>query len=51
MSDYVYMRPPFGEGEVQKIEATPEALVPLLVSGWSQCDPPAHPEEVTDVHD
>ncbi len=52
MSDYVHMRPPFGEGEIQKVEATPDILVPLLVKGWSQCESPADPEEVTnDVHD
>jgi hypothetical protein len=52
MTDYVYMRPPFGEGEIRKVEAKPEVLTPLMVAGWSQCDPPEPGEEVkTDVHD
>lgn len=48
----VWLRPPFGVGEPKEVEATPEVLVPLLVSGWAQCESPADPEEVTtDVHD
>ena len=52
MTDFVYMRPPWGEGEIRKVEAKPEILTPLMVAGWSQCTPPANDEEVTtDVHD
>ena len=39
MADRVWMRAP-GGGEPKEVEATPEILVPLLVRGWSQCDPP-----------
>ena len=42
----VWMTPPFGEGEPKEVEATPEALVPLMTSGWAQCDPPADTKEV-----
>ena len=52
MPDKVWMRPPFGVGDPKKVEATSEVLTPLMVSGWSQCGPPATNEEVkTDVHD
>ena len=52
MPDRVWMKPPFGMGDPKEVEATPELLTPLMVAGWSQCDPPAHIEEVkTDVHD
>ena len=52
MTEFVYMRPPWGDGEIRKVEARPEILTPLMVAGWSPCDPPAHNEEVkTDVHD
>ena len=48
----VWLRPPFGVGEPQEFEATPEVLTPILVAGWSQCAPPPKQEEVTtDVHD
>lgn len=47
MTDYVYMRPPWGEGEVRKVEAKPEILTPLMVAGFSQCAPPAEDDEVT----
>ena len=46
----VWMTPPFGEGKPKEVEAKPEVLVPLMVAGWSQCDPPhstASNEEVT----
>ncbi len=46
--DTVWMKPPFGAGEPKKVEATPENLGPLMVSGWSQCDPPAKDQEVTE---
>ena len=47
-----WLTPPFGQGEPKEVEATPEVLTPLLITGWSQCDPPATVEEVTtNVHD
>ena len=53
MPDKVWMKPPFGVGDPKEVEATPAVLTPMMVAGWSQCDPPAHIiEEVkTDVHD
>ena len=51
MTEFVYMRPPWGDGEIRKVEAKPEILTPLMVAGWSQCDSPAPDEEVTHVHD
>ena len=47
MNEFVYMRPPWGEGEIQKVEAKPEKIGPLMVAGWSQCEPPANNQEVT----
>jgi hypothetical protein len=44
----VWLRPPYGQGEPQEVEAKPEILVPLLLKGWSQCAPPEHAEEVTE---
>jgi hypothetical protein len=50
--DKVWLKPPFGAGEPKEIDATPDVLVPLMVAGWSQCEPPATNEEVmADVHD
>ena len=55
--DKVWMMPPFGEGEPKEVDATPEVLVPLMNTGWTQCDPPAAPatrstqEVKTHVHD
>jgi len=43
----VWLRPPVGQGEPKEIEATPENLVPVMVAGWTQCDPPTTREEVT----
>ena len=52
MTEFVYMRAPWGGAEVQKVEAKPEVLTPLMISGWALCEPPANAEEVTtDVHD
>jgi len=34
------VRPPDG-GPPKKVPADPEELVPLMVAGWSQCEPPA----------
>jgi hypothetical protein len=36
----VWMRPPDG-GPPKEVPADPEELVPLMVAGWSQCEPPA----------
>jgi len=36
----VWMVPPWGRGEPQEVEATPERLVPLMVQGYTQCEPP-----------
>jgi hypothetical protein len=49
----VWLGPPWGCGDPKEVEATPEVLTPLLVAGWSQCDPPATSEKevTTDVHD
>ena len=49
----VWMMPPFGEGEPKEVEATPDVLTPLMVAGWTQCDPPqqATQEVTTNVHD
>jgi len=48
----VYMKPPFGLGEPKEVDATPESLVPLMLAGWTQCEPPKRIEEVTkNVHD
>ena len=41
MSEFVFMRPPWGEGEIQKVEAKPDVIGPMMVAGWSQCEPPA----------
>ena len=53
MPDKVWMKPPFGVGELKEVEATPEVLTPYMVTGWSQCDPPAAASEevTTNVHD
>lgn len=37
--DRVWMAPP-GGGEPQEIEAKPEILVPLMITGWAQCAQP-----------
>ena len=50
MSDErVWLRPPHGQGEPKQVEAKPELLVPLMIAGWSQCDPPE--AEVKNVDD
>ena len=52
MTEFVYMRAPWGGTVVRRVEAKPELIALLMVAGWSQCDPPANNEEVTtDVHD
>jgi hypothetical protein len=45
--DRIWMMPPFGEGEPKEVEATQAVLTPLMVAGWSQCEPPATNKEVT----
>ena len=48
----IWLRPPFGAGEPKEFEAKPELLVPAMVAGWTQCEPPANNQEVKeDVHD
>lgn len=47
MNDFVYMRPPWGDGEIQKVEAKPEVIVSRMVAGWSQCEPPVSNQEAT----
>ena len=47
MSEFVYMCPPWGVGKIQKVEANPDLIGPMMVAGWSQCEPPATTEEVT----
>ncbi len=47
-STYVWLRPPFGAGEPKEVEAKPEILIPLMVAGWSQCEPSANKQEVTE---
>lgn len=46
MTESVWLRPPYGQGEPKQVEAKPELLVPLMVAGWSQCTPPNPKEEV-----
>jgi len=43
----VWLRPPWGAGDPKEFDATPDVLTPLLVAGWSQCEPPANTHEVT----
>ncbi len=50
-SDRVYMKPPFDLGEPKEVDATPDVLVPLMLAGWSQCEPPETQVEVKNVHD
>jgi len=47
----VWLLPPFGQGEPKAFEARPEVLVPAMVAGWTQCDPPPAEEVTTNVHD
>ena len=42
----VWLAPPFGQGEPKEFEANAEALIPAMVAGWAQCEPPARSEEV-----
>jgi hypothetical protein len=43
----VWLLPPWGKGTPVEVEATPDILTPMLVAGYSQCAPPANPQEVT----
>jgi hypothetical protein len=43
----VWLRPPWGNGEPKEFDATPEVLTPLMVAGYSQCEPPVNTQEVT----
>ena len=43
----VWMMPPWVQGEPMEVEATPDVLTPLMVPGYSQCEPPANTQEVT----
>ncbi len=43
---FVWLVPPFGQGEPKMFEAKPEVLVPAMVAGWVQCEPPADTKEV-----
>ncbi len=45
---HVWLRPPFGAGEPKEVEAKPEILGPLMVAGWTQCEPPTANQEVTE---
>ena len=48
----VWLRAPWGQGEPIEVDATPEVLTPLMVLGYSQCDPPpVKVQEVSDVSD
>ena len=41
MAEKVWLKPPRGQaGEPAEVEPTPEILTPLMVKGWSQCQPP-----------
>jgi hypothetical protein len=52
MPERIWLAPPWGRGEPQEVEATPDVLVPLMVEGYSQCAPPEKKKEEvkTDVH-
>jgi hypothetical protein len=43
----VWMMPPWGQGEPMEVDAAPEVLTKYMVSGYSQCEPPANTQEVT----
>lgn len=42
----VWLLPPWGGGEPKQFEATRDVLVPAMLAGWRQCEPPALKEEV-----
>jgi hypothetical protein len=41
MTEFVYMRPPWGEGEVRRVEAKPEVLTPLYSASLIIPSPPS----------
>jgi hypothetical protein len=45
--DKVWLVPPWALGEPMEVEATPALLTPLMVAGWTQCEPPANTQEET----
>jgi hypothetical protein len=50
-TETIWLRPPWGVGEPKEVEAIPAVLVPILVAGWSQCEPPQAQAKVKHVHD
>jgi hypothetical protein len=42
--DHVLMQPPDG-GEPKLVPAVPEEIIPLMVQGWRQVEPPNNTEE------
>ena len=46
----VWLRPPFGVGEPIEVDATADVLTPLLVLGYSQCEPPPVKAQETTTH-
>ena len=48
MTERVWLRAP--EGDTQEVEAVPKILVPLMVQGWRQCDPPEEVREDVRKH-
>ncbi|MCL4853851.1 MAG: hypothetical protein KJZ78_21035 [Bryobacteraceae bacterium] len=48
----VLIKPPFGAGEPEEVDAAPEKLIPRMVAGWTQCEAPDTTTEVIEnVHD
>lgn len=47
-TDFVFLQAPYG-GEIKKVEATPEILIPLLVAGWHQVPAPADQEPAAPI--
>ena len=47
----VWLAPPWGQGEPKEVEATPAVIAPLMVAGWSQCDPPRTDKGKESVND
>jgi hypothetical protein len=46
--DRVPLQAPY-DGEIRKVEATPEVLIPLLVKGWHQVPAPEGRELVAAI--
>ena len=51
MPEKVWMQPPFGVGDPKEVDATPDVLTPLMVTGWNQCAAPNGQEVTPNVHD